>query len=228
MDLQPLLEEMETLGTEQNRKIYRRHGVAGAQYGLSFANLKKLQKRLKKDNPLALELWATANHDCRILATMIANPRETGDDLLERWRGDLDNYIITDSFSGFVGQTSLSQSKAEEWTARGDEWPGRAGWHLIAHLAMKNPDLPDSYFQERVSFIETNIHLAKNRAKDAMNNALIAIGMRNPTLMKLAIAAAQRIGKVDVDHGETSCKTPDAVSYIRKAVARKESRGKKS
>ena len=228
MDLRPLMEEMETLGTEQNRKIYRRHGVASAQFGLSFANLKKLQKRLKKDHPLALELWATANHDCRILATLIANPKETGDILLEHWRADLDNYIITDSFSGFVGQTSLSQSKAEEWTARSGEWTGRAGWHLIAHLAMKNQDLPDCYFQERITFIETNIHLAKNRVKDAMNNALIAIGMRNPTLMELAIAAAQRIGKVDVDHGETSCKTPDAVAYIRKAVARKESRGKKN
>jgi hypothetical protein len=52
-----------------------------------------------------------------------------------------------------------------------------------------------------------------------MNNALISIGIRNPKLRKQAIAAAKRIGKVDVDHGETSCKTPDAAPYIAKAAA---------
>ena len=53
-----------------------------------------------------------------------------------------------------------------------------------------------------------------------MNLALIAIGIYKPTLRKQAIAAARRIGKVEVDHGETSCKTPDAESYIVKAAAR--------
>ena len=225
MDLAALLEEMEGLGTEQNRKIYRRHGVVGQQYGLSFANLKKLQKRIKKDQSLALELWATGNHDCRILATMLADPGQSSEEGLERWRADLDNYIVTDSFSGLVGQTPFSQQKAEEWTDREEEWPGRAGWHLVAHLAMKRPDLPDSYFEEWLGIIEGNIHQGRNRVKDAMNNALIAIGIRNPHLEGLAIAAAQRIGKVEVDHGETSCQTPDAAAYIRKAVARQERLG---
>jgi|SRR5829696_7030149 len=54
-----------------------------------------------------------------------------------------------------------------------------------------------------------------------MNGALIAIGIRNPALEKKAIAAAERIGKVEVDHGETGCKTPDAVPYIRQAVERR-------
>ena len=44
-----------------------------------------------------------------------------------------------------------------------------------------------------------------------MNGALISIGIRNAKLEKLAIAAAKRIGKVEVDHLETSCKTPDRV-----------------
>ena len=74
VELAQLLHEMESLGTAQNRKIYARHGVAGGQYGLSFANLKKLQKRTKKDHALSLALWETANHDCRILATMVADP----------------------------------------------------------------------------------------------------------------------------------------------------------
>ena len=124
MELPALLLEMENLGTEQNRKIYRRHGIAGPQYGLSFANLKKLQKRIKKDQALAVELWATGNHDCRILATLVADPGQAGEEGLERWCAALDNYIVTDSFAGFVGQTALARQKAGEWTQRREEWPG--------------------------------------------------------------------------------------------------------
>ena len=72
--------------------------------------------------------------------------------------------------------------------------------------------------------IESKIHTSKNWVKYSMNNALINIGLRNPGLKRRAVAAAKRIGKVDVDHGETSCKTPDAIPYIKKAWDRKKKR----
>ena len=50
---------------------------------------------------------------------------------------------------------------------------------------------------------------------------MIAIGTRNSDLQEKAVATAVRIGKVEVDHGETGCKTPEAVSYIRKVAERK-------
>ena len=228
MELSELLREMESLGAEQNRKIYRRHGVAGEQFGLSFANLKKLQKRIKKDHPLAQALWDGGNHDCRILATMIADPSLADNPSLESWRQDLDNYIIADSFAGFAARTPLARVKAEQWRADGGEWPGRAGWHLTATLAMKDRDLPDDYFRDLLGTIEAEIHGRMNRVKDAMNNALIAIGIRNPKLEELALAAAARIGRVDVDHGETNCKTPDAASYISRTVARRQARAGKA
>ena len=229
VDLQPLLQEMQSLGTAQNRKIYARHGVSSEQFGLSFANLKQLQKRIKRDHPLSLVLWNTANHDCRILATMIADPALVSDALLESWCRDLDNYIITDSFAGFAGRTSLARLKAEQWRNEDAEWPGRAGWHMTANLAMKDQDLPDDYFAELLDVTESRIHSRPNRVRDAMNNALIAIGIRNPALEALALEAASRIGKVEVDHGQTGCKTPDAASYIRRTLARRQAKaaGKK-
>ena len=69
--------------------------------------------------------------------------------------------------------------------------------------------------------IEKEIHRSPNWARYAMNGALISIGVYKPTLRKKAIEAAKRIGKVEVDHGETYCKTPDAVPYIEKASKRK-------
>jgi hypothetical protein len=68
--------------------------------------------------------------------------------------------------------------------------------------------------------ITRDIHHVKNRTRHTMNSALIAIGGSMDELRDEAIAAAKTIGKVEVDHGETGCKTPDAVSYIQRMVAR--------
>jgi 3-methyladenine DNA glycosylase AlkD len=108
MDYQSLVQELESLGTAQNRRVYTRHGVGENQYGVSCGNLRKLQKRIKQDHGLAQQLWASGNHDCRVLATMIADPSQADDHLLESWASDLDNYVITDAFSGLASQTMLA------------------------------------------------------------------------------------------------------------------------
>jgi 3-methyladenine DNA glycosylase AlkD len=224
MDCTSVLQELESLGTEQNRKIYRRHGVGENQYGVSFANLKQLRKKLKLNHDLAQELWASGNHDAQILATMIANPQLVDKALLERWAKDLSNYVITDAFVGLVSQTPLARQQMEAWHRSEDEWLGRASWHLLAQLAQKDATLPDSFFEPYLAEIEQTIHTHKNRVREAMNNALIAIGIRNEHLHQKALAVTAKVGKVDVDHGETNCKTPDAAAYIDKAFQYKQRR----
>lgn len=224
MTLQDTLSALEDYGTEQNQTVYARHGVTGACYGVSVANQNALKKRIKRDHDLALQLWATGNHDARVLATMIADPKQADDDLLEAWAADLDNYVLTDALTGYVTQTALFQEKMQAWMASDDEWKGRAGWSLLAHLAIRDKDLPDAFFEPYLPVIERDIHAAKNKTKDAMNNALIAIGVRSQALETQAIAAAERIGTVEVDHGETSCKTPAAVPYMQKTRARKKAK----
>ena len=76
-----------------------------------------------------------------------------------------------------------------------------------------------------LALIEQEIHNQPNRVREAMNNTLIAIGCRNPTLQEKSLAIAQKIGEVYIDHGETSCKTPDATAYIHKTVERKKEKG---
>lgn len=215
------LAELESLGTEQNRKVYRRHGASDPLYGVSYANIEKLRKRIKLDHALALGLWASGNHDARVLATMIADPRQATDSLLESWSKDLGNYVITDAFVKYAGRTALARKKMEKWRKSNKEWIGSAGWQLLGFLAMEDKELADEFFEGYLEIIERDIHSGKNRVRHTMNMALVAIGIRNSKLEKKAIAAAQRIGKVEVDHGETGCKTPDAVEYIRKTVNRK-------
>ncbi|CAN5746729.1 DNA alkylation repair protein [soil metagenome] len=219
MGASEVMDELESLGAEQTRKTYRRHGATEPIFGVSFANLEKLKKKLKVDQDLAQKLWATGNHDARILAMMIADPQLCTEELVERWAQDLTNYTLTDALVGLVGRTPFAQAKAEVWSRSDNEWMGSAGWQLLGHLALHDAALPDAYFTKQLARIEQEIHTRKNRVRYAMNNTLITIGVRNAALEPEARAVAQRIGKVEVDHGETNCKTPDAVAYIQKTLA---------
>jgi len=216
-----ILLELQLLGTEQNRKVYERHGVSESQFGVSFANLRKLAKRIGRDASLAEMLWSSGNHDARILACQVADPGALSEKDLDRWAEDLNNYVITDAFSGLVAQSRLAEQKAMGWLDSGDEWISSAGWNLITHLALQSASLPDAFFLALLERIQRNLQCSPNRTRYSMNNALIAIGLRNPFLREKAEAAAARIGEVKVDHGETACKTPDALDYIRKAYARR-------
>ena len=219
-----VLAQLEAMGTAQNRKVYQRHGVGEPMFGVSVAHLKALKKKIKVDHDLAEVLWQTGNHDAQVLAMMIANPKAVSEAQLMAWSRDIDSYVLCDAFSGLLNQTPFVRQQAEAWVGAEDEWQGRCGWYLLSYLAMNDGSLADDYFGPYLTVIEQEIHQRKNRVREAMNNSLIAIGIRNPALQARAIAVAGRIGPVDVDHGETSCKTADAVAYIEKTVQRRRSR----
>src|SRR5688572_21962685 len=135
MDQQVILKELEILGSAQTRKTYRRHGIGENMYGVSYADLKTLKKKLKTNHELAQHLWATRNHDARVLATMIADPKQMDDAMLEAWVHDVENYVIADAFVGLASKSPLAPQKAAEWTKAKEETIGRAGWHLLGSLA---------------------------------------------------------------------------------------------
>lgn len=219
MDLKSVIKQLEALGTAQNRKGYARHGVDGDMFGVSYANLYKLQKAIKVDHELAQQLWATGNHDARILATLIADPVKLTDKLAESWIRDTSNYVSTEALTRFIARTPLALKKSEKWRKARGEWIGAAGWALLGHMALNDKELPDAYFLPLIEEIEKTIHSRRNRVRYEMNGALIAIGLRSDALEKRALEAAKAIGRVEVDHGETNCKTPDAAEYIGKAKA---------
>ncbi len=220
------LAELEALGTAQNRKVYGRHGVGKPMFGVSYANLRKLAKRLAPDHQLALDLWSSGNHDARVLATMVDEPSRVSAQILRGWLADVDSYVLADALASLVGRTSLSDDLAAEWTADlQNEWAGTTGWSLVAAQALDTKSsLPESYFAERLSYIEKYIARAANRVRHSMNGSLIAIGCRSPEMRQAAEQAAARIGKVEVDHGQTSCKTPEAIPYLAKVWKRKAAR----
>lgn len=220
-----VFEQLRSFGKEQNRKIYKNHGVQDEIFGVSYADLKTLVKKIKTNHALALDLWATRNHDARILATMIADPAQATDAMLDTWAGDLSSYVITDAFSSYASKSPLARAKIDEWIDSDVEWLGQAGWSLLAQVARDDASLPDSYFEPYIDRIVRDLHTSQNRVRHSMNGALIAIGLRNAALEAKATAAAKQIGKVVVDHGQTDCKTPDAIAYMQKVKDRKAKKG---
>ncbi|HDV8361281.1 MULTISPECIES: DNA alkylation repair protein [Bacillus] len=222
MLLEEVMQQLEGYGTEQNRKTYKKHGAKEPLFGVSFANLKLLKKMIKKDHDLAVELWETKNMDAMTLATYILDPKKITTEQLNSWIQDVDYYCLMDVLMTSICTSPIAIERMEEWTKSNDEWIGRAGWSLLANIAIKNKTLHDDFFSPYLEEIKENIHNEKNRKKEAMNSALIAIGIRNEDLERQAIEIASEIGKIEVDHGATSCKTPDAESYIKKARERAE------
>jgi len=214
-----VMAELEANGSEQTRKTLRRHGVTGDQFGVNYSFMKPFAKKIKVNHELAKSLWATGNHDAQVLAGMIADPQQADDALLDSWANDLYNYALGDAVTSFTARTALARKKAEEWMKSESEWITMVGWHVLGDMAMNNQDLSDDYYLPYLDIIERDLHSARNRTRYGMNNALIAIGSR-PTLRARAIEVAKNLGKVIVDHGDTSCKTPDAATYIQKVKDR--------
>lgn len=221
MNIDEVMKQLEAAGSEQTRKTYRRHGITAEMFGVSYATLGALKKKIKVDHELAMKLWATNNHDAQVLATMIADPKLLSPGLMEEWARSLSSHAIADAFAKLAVQAPSAQKKFEKWLDSKDQWTACAGWSMLAQAAA-NPELPDSYFEDHLATIEQQIHSRPDRVRYVMNSALIAIGGRNGSLQKQALAAAKKIGKVEVDHGDTSCKTPDATAYILKMAARPE------
>jgi 3-methyladenine DNA glycosylase AlkD len=221
MNLEETLGTLKSLGTEPARKTYRRHGVGEDVYGVSYAHFKDLKKKIKTDHALALGLWQSGNHDARVLATMVADPARLDPETLDAWAAGLGNYVESDALAGLAAQAAQAPATMTRWMASDQEWIAAAGWHVLAHLARMEDGLSDEDCERILSAIERDIKSSPNRVRHEMNSAVIAIGAYHPALTAKALAAAARIGKVEVDHGDTGCETPDAAKYIKKRLEKK-------
>lgn len=224
MSAAEVMKLLEKAGSEQTRKTMLRHGAKEPMFGVSFATLKELVKRIGADQSLARELFDTGNHDARLLAVKIADPAQVTSAELDRWAGELTMRMCCGYVAMLAAESPHGAAKAVEWLAAGSPRRG-TGWILAGHLANLDATTPDSVFLSRLAEIEKTIHAAPNSDREAMNMAVIQIGCRNAALRKAATAAAKRIGKLEVDHGDTDCKTPDAVAYIEKCWAHSTSKG---
>ena len=178
MTYDDLMAQLEKLGRAHTAELYRRLGTGDNVFGVSFAEIGKLRKKIKTDHDLALQLWDSGNVDARILAAIIADPDECKVSLLERWLGDLDSYGLVDYVAGVAARTSFAIKLAEKWMKSKKEFRRRAGYSTIASRLKHGLDVSDADCKRYLATIEKAIHGSANRAKYSMNNTLQTIDQK--------------------------------------------------
>jgi 3-methyladenine DNA glycosylase AlkD len=190
-----LLAELRSLGSERDRAGMARYGInVKDAFGVSVFELRRIAKRLGTDHELALALWATGNHEARLLACFVDDPLQVEERQLESWASDFDSWDVCDqATTSLFDQTRHAWSKAAEWAGRDGEWVKRAGFTLMAGLAVHDEAAADRAFLKLLPLIERQARDPRNFVRKAVNWALRNIGKRNQALNAAAVACAERI-----------------------------------
>lgn len=229
-----VMSELESMGSEQTRKIYRSHGASGEFFGVKVGDLKLVMKKAKKAGDahlLALELWDSGNGDARYLAGLMADADRITKKQLESWMKQADWYWLSEhAVAGVAAESPHALACARTWIDAKPEHVAAGGWATWSHWVSIAPDdeIDASEIGELIDRVERTIHDRPGRVRYTMNGFLIAVGTWVPALRARALEAARRVGKVEVDMGATACKVPAADQAIAKAVARNAGKKRKS
>jgi len=199
--------------------------VAKKAYGVPAPELRKLAKQIRKDHDLAQRLWASGIHDARLLAALIDDPKQVTEQQMESWVVDFDNWAICDGVClHLFDRTPFAHRKAIEWSARAEEFVKRAGFALMAVLAVHDKRAADAAFERFLPIIERAFDDDRNFVKKAVNWAVRQIGKRNSALNSKAIAAADRLRKHDTRAARWIA--ADALRELRSEAVQKRLRAK--
>jgi 3-methyladenine DNA glycosylase AlkD len=166
--------------------------------GIKIPVLRGMAKELGKDHELALALWASGVHEARILASMIDDPKLVTEEQLERWAADFNSWDLCDQCCGnLFDRTPFAYEKALEWSSREAEFVKRAGFALMAYLAVHDKKAPDEAFESFYPTIVGQARDERNFVKKAVNWALRQIGKRSRSLNESALAVVAEIEQLD-------------------------------
>lgn len=222
MTAREIVAQIEPLGSEGYRRILRNHGVADPMFGVKIEELKKLQKTIKKDYALSLDLFETGIYDAMYLAGLIADESRMTRDDLRGWLAKSTCHAIAEYAVAWVAADGPhGWDLALEWIESPDEKTAVAGWGTLSGWVSVKPDseLDIPALRGLLARIEAAIHTAPNGVRSKMNGFVITLGCSVAELADEAKGAGERIGPVSVDVGNTSCKVPFAPDYIRKVEA---------
>lgn len=229
MTAKQIVEELKPLGRESYKKVLLNHGVREPFFGVKIADLKKIQKRVKKNHQLALELYDTGIYDAMYLAGLIADDSKMTKKDLQRWVEKAHCAMLSEYTVPWVAAESQhGRELALEWIESTKEGVAAAGWATLGGLvAIKDDaDLDLAELKQLLARVQKTIHEQPNRVRYVMNGFVIAVGTYVKALTELALQTATKIGQVSVNMGGTACKLPAAPEYIQK-VQRRGAIGKK-
>ena len=222
MTAKDIVAELETLANPQTKKTWMNHGAQEPCLGVKVEDMKKIQKRVKMDYQLALDLYDTGIADAMYLAGLIADDAKMTKMDLQKWVENATWGMVAEYTVPWVASASPhGREIALKWMESKDEAIASAGWgtysSLVAITEDANLDLTE--IKSLLQRVAKSIHQQPNRVKYVMNGFVIAVGCHVKPLHKLAVDTAKGIGTVAVDL-VGSCKIPFAPDHIKKFEAR--------
>lgn len=220
-EVKEIMAYLEEVGSSNTVKIYRKHGAHGDIFGVKVGDLKPLQKKYKNNNEVAKALFATNNSDAMYLACLMSDPKKLEKETIQKWVEDAWWYMLSEYAVAWVLAESTNALKHINGLMKNEEehilscaWSALSSYIAIT----SDDDLDLTYLNQKLLEVETTIHDQKNRVRHTMNGFVIALGSYVPEITERALSSANKIGKVEVFMGETSCKVPFAPDYIQKII----------
>ncbi len=194
-----VLEQLKALRNEANIASMARFGINPQNtLGISVTTLRQIAKGLGKNHELAEGLWQSGIHEARVLASLVDDPASVTPAQMDAWVADFDSWDTCDQCcSNLFVRTIYARQKAAEWCRSEREFVRRAGFSLIAALAVKDKKAEDRVFEPFLECILLASEDKRNFVKKAVNWALRQIGKRNLNLNRRAIETAHRIQALD-------------------------------
>lgn len=182
-------------GTQKNIDGMARYAIVARNiYGVSVGDLRVLAKKLGKSHELAAALWKTNVYEARMLAAFVDEPTRVTPAQMDAWARVFDNWAICDHCCFHLfDKTPHAWTKITEWSARDEEFVKRAGFALMASVALHDKKAPDAPFLKALKLIERQSTDERNFVKKGVSWALRGIGRRNPTLKAAAMAVSERL-----------------------------------
>ena len=221
---QSVISELKAKGNEKTRTTYVRHGMpAERTLGVSVADLKVIAKRLKGQQDLACQLYATGLMEAMYLAGLVANGAKMTIEQLQAWAdGAAGMPMISEYTVPWVTvESAHGYEMARAWIKSKKEHVASSSWCCFSGLAATREDdaLDLKELEKLLGTVVKEINGAKNRVRHAMNGFVISVGWYVKPLLAEAKSAAKKIDIVNVDVGDTACKVPVAGDYIAKNEA---------
>jgi 3-methyladenine DNA glycosylase AlkD len=214
-----IVDEMRTLGAEANKRMLKNMGIPDPWFGVKVEDMKKIQKREKKNYQLAKDLYDTGIYDAMYLAGYIADESRMTKDDLNKWLTNASCGLLSEYMVPWVASESLvGREVALEWIDSDDEKTAAAGWSTFASIVSVTPDnqLNMEELKSLLKRVEETIHDQPARVRSNMNWFVICVGGYVVPLSDLAIETGTRMGKVAKDGASTCPYAPDEIGKFVK------------
>ena len=193
-----VLEKLRALADPESLAGMAGYGIrTGRSWGVTLPKMRSLAREIGVSHRLAERLWDAGIRETRLLATMVDDPKVLTEEQAERWVKDLDSWDVCDGCCMFLARAELAPRKCVEWSTRDEEFVKRAGFVVMARLAVGDETAGDELFEGFLPIIKRESTDQRNYVRKGVNWALRQIGKRNPALNRKAIETAREIQRMD-------------------------------